>query len=70
MKYEKFFEEQLESLFGGNILLVGCMLIITAILLYLADKAKNTNKDQVIFFYHKKINITKIHRIINKNFYH
>ena len=39
-----FFEEQLESLFGGNILLVGCMLIITAILLYLADKAKNTNK--------------------------
>ncbi len=39
-----FFEEQLEQLFGGNILLVGCMLIITAILLFLADKAKNTNK--------------------------
>lgn len=39
-----FFEEQLESLFGGSILLVGCMLIITAILLYLADKAKDTNK--------------------------
>ncbi len=39
-----FFEEQLESLFGGNILLVGCMLIVTAILLFLADKAKNTNK--------------------------
>lgn len=39
-----FFEDQLESLFGGNILLVGCMLIITAILLYLADKAKDTNK--------------------------
>jgi undecaprenyl-diphosphatase len=39
-----FFEKQLESLFGGNILLVGCMLIITAILLYLADKAKDTNK--------------------------
>ena len=39
-----FFEEQLEALFGGNILLVGCMLIITAILLFLADKAKDTNK--------------------------
>ena len=40
-----FFEKQLESLFGGNILLVGCMLIVTAILLYLADKAKDTNKN-------------------------
>ncbi|WP_299182744.1 undecaprenyl-diphosphate phosphatase [uncultured Aquimarina sp.] len=39
-----FFEEQLEQLFGGNILLVGFMLIITAILLWLADKAKDTNK--------------------------
>ena len=39
-----FFEEQLEALFGGNILLVGCMLLVTAILLFLADKAKNTNK--------------------------
>lgn len=39
-----FFEEQLEQLFGGNILLVGFMLIITAMLLFLADKAKNTNK--------------------------
>lgn len=39
-----FFEEQLEQLFGGNILLVGCMLIVTAALLFLADKAKNTNK--------------------------
>lgn len=39
-----FFEEQLEQLFGSNILLVGCMLIITALLLFLADKAKNTNK--------------------------
>ena len=40
-----FFEDQLEALFKGNILLVGCMLIITAILLYFADKAKNTNKN-------------------------
>jgi len=37
-----FFEAQLEVLFGSNILLVGCMLIITAVLLFLADKAKNT----------------------------
>ena len=35
-----FFEEQLEQLFGGNILLVGFMLLITAILLFFADKAK------------------------------
>lgn len=39
-----FFEEQLEQLFGGNILLVGCMLLVTAALLFLADKAKNTTK--------------------------
>jgi undecaprenyl-diphosphatase len=40
-----FFEEQLEQLFGGNILLVGCMLLVTALLLFLADKAKDTNKN-------------------------
>nr|WP_321232492.1 undecaprenyl-diphosphate phosphatase [uncultured Psychroserpens sp.] len=39
-----FFEEQLEQLFGGNILLVGCMLIVTAVLLFFADRAKDTNK--------------------------
>jgi undecaprenyl-diphosphatase len=39
-----FFEEQLESLFGGNIVLVGFMLIVTALLLYLADRAKETEK--------------------------
>lgn len=39
-----FFEEELTSFFGGNILLVGIMLFVTAILLLLADKAKNTNK--------------------------
>ena len=38
------FEEELASLFDGNIMLVGFMLIITAVLLFLADKAKNTNK--------------------------
>lgn len=39
-----FFEEELEQLFGGNIILVGFMLIITGLLLFLADRAKNTNK--------------------------
>lgn len=39
-----FFEQELEALFSGNILLVGCMLIVTAILLFLADKAKDTEK--------------------------
>ncbi|QTE24096.1 undecaprenyl-diphosphate phosphatase [Polaribacter cellanae] len=38
------FEEELASFFGGKILLVGCMLILTALLLLLADKAKETNK--------------------------
>ncbi len=38
------FEEQLEALFGGNVGFVGAMLIITAILLWLADKAKDTEK--------------------------
>ncbi|QOD60162.1 undecaprenyl-diphosphate phosphatase [Polaribacter haliotis] len=38
------FEEELESFFGGKILLVGCMLLLTALLLLLADKAKQTNK--------------------------
>lgn len=38
------FIDEMEILFSGNILLVGFMLIITALLLYLADKAKNTDK--------------------------
>ncbi len=40
-----FFEKQLEQLFGGNILLVGCMLLVTAVLLFMADRAKDTNKN-------------------------
>lgn len=36
-----FFEEQLEQLFSGNILLVGCLLLVTAVLLYIADRAKS-----------------------------
>lgn len=39
-----FFEAELEALFGGKILLVGCMLLVTALLLLLADKAKHTDK--------------------------
>lgn len=39
-----FFEEELEMLFGGNILFVGFMLLITALLLWLADRAKSTGK--------------------------
>ncbi|OUR94681.1 UDP-diphosphatase [Flavobacteriales bacterium 34_180_T64] len=38
------YEHELAELFGGNIKLVGFMLILTALLLYLADKAKDTSK--------------------------
>lgn len=39
-----FFEEELEALFGENLLLVGFMLLVTALLLWLADRARNTQK--------------------------
>ena len=35
-------EEEIEQLFGGQILLVGLMLLVTGTLLFLADKAKST----------------------------
>lgn len=38
------FEEEIESFFGGALTFVGFMLLITALLLWLADKAKNTGK--------------------------
>ena len=38
------FEEEIEKLFGNNILLVGIMLLVTGVLLFLADKAKTTDK--------------------------
>ncbi len=38
------FNDQIEALFDGRILLVGFMLLLTAVLLFLADKAKTTNK--------------------------
>ena len=38
------FEEELEALFGGNLIFVGFMLLITSLLLWLADRAKLTGK--------------------------
>jgi undecaprenyl-diphosphatase len=40
-----FFEDYLESLFSKNLVLVGLMLIVTGLLLFLAGRAKNTNKN-------------------------
>ena len=39
-----FFEAQLEAFFGGDIRFVGFMLLITAVLLYFADRAKDTDR--------------------------
>ena len=39
-----FFESEIESLFTDNITFVGVMLIVTGLLLLLADRAKNTTK--------------------------
>jgi undecaprenyl-diphosphatase len=39
-----FFEKELEQLFDGNVVFVGFMLIVTALLLFFADKAQNTLK--------------------------
>ena len=38
------FDDVLDQLFTGNILLIGAMLLVTALLLFLADKAKSTGK--------------------------
>jgi len=43
------FEKQLEAFFDGNILFVGFMLLVTALLLLMADKAKTTQKDVSVF---------------------
>ncbi|WP_430811377.1 MULTISPECIES: undecaprenyl-diphosphate phosphatase [unclassified Carboxylicivirga] len=47
------FSDQIEALFNNQILLVGMMLIITAGLLFLADKAKTTEKG--VSFFHALI---------------
>lgn len=39
-----FFEDFIDSLFSGQVLLVGFMLILTGLLLFLADRAKDTGK--------------------------
>lgn len=39
------FSEELETFFDGQILLVGAMLLVTGLLLFLADRAKNTVKE-------------------------
>jgi len=39
-----FFNDQIEGLFGGELTLVGGMLLITGFLLFLADKAKPSEK--------------------------
>lgn len=39
------YEKEIEELFNDQLLLVGAMLFITGALLYLADKAKQTNKE-------------------------
>ncbi len=44
-----YFDDVLESLFSQQILLVGFMLFITALLLLLADKAKDTTKNVTFF---------------------
>ena len=38
------FKDEIEQLFGSQVFLVGSMLILTGVLLYLADKAKRTEK--------------------------
>ena len=40
-----FYDDVLEALFEGQLKLVGGMLFVTGVLLFLADRAKNTNKD-------------------------
>ena len=39
-----FFEAEIEALFGGQLILVGSMLLVTGVLLFLADKAKSSAK--------------------------
>jgi len=39
-----FFEDFIETLFDGRVLLVGMMLIVTGLLLLFADRAKNTDR--------------------------
>jgi undecaprenyl-diphosphatase len=40
-----FFQDQIEFLFQGQVLLVGGMLVITGLLLFLADRARRTDRN-------------------------
>lgn len=40
-----FFNDEIESLFGGALILVGSMLLLTGLLLFIADKAKLSEKN-------------------------
>ena len=40
-----FYSEELERLFDQQILLVGLMLLVTGLLLFVADRSRDTNKD-------------------------
>ena len=40
-----FLEDEIDAFFGGRVMLIGCMLILTGLLLFMADKAKNTTRD-------------------------
>lgn len=44
-----YFNDLIENLFGGQLLLVGFMLLVTAVLLVLADRAKTTEKEVSYF---------------------
>ena len=52
-----FFDEILESLFEGQLKLVGAMLFITGGLLILADRAKNTNKKVGVFSINMRLSL-------------
>jgi len=40
-----FFNDEIEALFGGALTLVGSMLLLTGLLLFMADKAKSSEKN-------------------------
>ncbi len=40
-----FFKDEVEALFEGKLILVGCMLLVTAVLLYLTSRVTHSGKD-------------------------
>ena len=47
-----FFNDKIETLYNGQIILVGFMLIITGLLLFFADKAKPTSSTITVSYTH------------------